>query len=226
LASGFKSSQNSSANSLRRTLMSQFFYIHPDNPQARLVKQTCELINAGEVVVYPTDSGYAIGCQMENKKALDQICRIRDIGKDHNFTLMCRDMSELSVYARVDNTAFRQIKNNTPGPYTFILKATKEVPKRLQNPKRKTIGIRVPDNAIALAILEELGEPLMSTTLILPNAEMAESDPEDIRDKLEKLVGLIIHGGYLGEQPTTVIDMSEGETTVIRRGSGDPSPFE
>ena len=206
--------------------MSQFFYIHPDNPQARLVKQTCELINAGEVVVYPTDSGYAIGCQMENKKALDQICRIRDIGKDHNFTLMCRDMSELSVYARVDNTAFRQIKNNTPGPYTFILKATKEVPKRLQNPKRKTIGIRVPDNAIALAILEELGEPLMSTTLILPNAEMAESDPEDIRDKLEKLVGLIIHGGYLGEQPTTVIDMSEGETTVIRRGSGDPSPFE
>jgi tRNA threonylcarbamoyl adenosine modification protein (Sua5/YciO/YrdC/YwlC family) len=226
LASGFKSSQNSSANSLRRTLMSQFFYIHPDNPQARLVKQTCELINAGEVVVYPTDSGYAIGCQMENKKALEQICRIRDIGKDHNFTLMCRDMSELSVYARVDNTAFRQIKNNTPGPYTFILKATKEVPKRLQNPKRKTIGIRVPDNAIALAILEELGEPLMSTTLILPNAEMAESDPEDIRDKLEKLVGLIIHGGYLGEQPTTVIDMSEGETTVIRRGSGDPSPFE
>ncbi|GBL05483.1 L-threonylcarbamoyladenylate synthase [Glaciecola sp. KUL10] len=206
--------------------MSQFFYIHPDNPQARLVKQTCELINAGEVVVYPTDSGYAIGCQMENKKALDQICRIRDIGKDHNFTLMCRDMSELSVYARVDNTAFRQIKNNTPGPYTFILKATKEVPKRLQNPKRKTIGIRVPDNAIALAILEELGEPLMSTTLILPNAEMAESDPEDIRDKLEKLVGLIIHGGYLGEQPTTVIDMSEGETTVIRHGSGDPSPFE
>ena len=206
--------------------MSQFFYIHPDNPQARLVKQTCELINAGEVVVYPTDSGYAIGCQMENKKALEQICRIRDIGKDHNFTLMCRDMSELSVYARVDNTAFRQIKNNTPGPYTFILKATKEVPKRLQNPKRKTIGIRVPDNAIALAILEELGEPLMSTTLILPNAEMAESDPEDIRDKLEKLVGLIIHGGYLGEQPTTVIDMSEGDTTVIRRGSGDPSPFE
>jgi tRNA threonylcarbamoyl adenosine modification protein (Sua5/YciO/YrdC/YwlC family) len=163
---------------------------------------------------------------MENKKALEQICRIRDIGKDHNFTLMCRDMSELSVYARVDNTAFRQIKNNTPGPYTFILKATKEVPKRLQNPKRKTIGIRVPDNAIALAILEELGEPLMSTTLILPNAEMAESDPEDIRDKLEKLVGLIIHGGYLGEQPTTVIDMSEGDTTVIRRGSGDPSPFE
>lgn len=206
--------------------MSQFFYIHPDNPQARLVRQTCELINQGEVVVYPTDSGYAIGCQMENKKAMEQICRIRDIDKDHNFTLMCRDMSELSVYARVNNVAFRQIKNNTPGPYTFILKATKEVPKRLQNPKRKTIGIRVPDNAIALAILEELGEPLMSTTLILPNENMAETDPDEIRDKLEKRVGLIIHGGYLGEQPTTVIDMSEGETTIIRYGSGDPTPFE
>lgn len=206
--------------------MSQFFYIHPDNPQARLIKQTCELIRQGEVVVYPTDSGYAIGCQMENKNALEQICQIRAIPKQHNFTLMCRDMSELSIYARVDNTAFRQIKNNTPGPYTFILKATKEVPKRLQNPKRKTIGIRVPDNAIALAILEELGEPLMSTTLILPNAEAAESDPDEIRDKLEKRLGLIIHGGYLGEQATTVIDMSEGESTIIRYGSGDPSPFE
>lgn len=206
--------------------MSQFFYIHPDTPQTRLIKQTCELINQGQVVVYPTDSGYAIGCQMENKKALDQICQIRDIPKNHNFTLMCRDMSELSIYARVDNTAFRQIKNNTPGPYTFILKATKEVPKRLQNPKRKTIGIRVPDNAIALAILEELGEPLMSTTLILPNAEIAESDPDEIRDKLERRVGLIIHGGYLSEQATTVVDMSEGETTIIRYGSGDPAPFE
>lgn len=206
--------------------MSQFFYIHPDNPQTRLIKQTCELINQGEVIVYPTDSGYAIGCQMENKKALEQICQIRDIAKDHNFTLMCRDMSELSIYARVDNTAFRQIKNNTPGPYTFILKATKEVPKRLQNPKRKTIGIRVPDNAIALAILEELKEPLMSTTLILPNEQVAESDPDEIRDKLEKRVGLIIHGGYLGEQPTTVIDMSEGETEIIRVGSGDTLPFE
>jgi tRNA threonylcarbamoyl adenosine modification protein (Sua5/YciO/YrdC/YwlC family) len=206
--------------------MSQFFYIHPDNPQARLVRQACELIKQGEVVVYPTDSGYAIGCQMENKQAMEQICRIRDIDKDHNFTLVCRDMSELSVYARVNNTAFRQIKNNTPGPYTFILKATKEVPKRLQNPKRKTIGIRVPNNPIALAILEELGEPLMSTTLILPNEVVAESDPDEIREKLEKRVGLIIHGGFLGEHPTTVIDMSEGETTIIRYGSGDPTPFE
>ncbi|GLR69428.1 L-threonylcarbamoyladenylate synthase [Agaribacter marinus] len=206
--------------------MSQFFYIHPDNPQTRLVKQTCELVQKGEVIVYPTDSGYAIGCQMENKKALEQICRIRNIGKDHNFTLMCKDMSELSEYARVDNTAFRQIKNNTPGPYTFILRATKEVPKRLQNPKRKTIGIRVPENNIALAILEELREPLMSTTLILPGEDVAESDPDEIRDKLERQVGLIIHGGYLGEQPTTVIDMSDGESVIIREGSGDTAPFE
>ncbi len=205
--------------------MSQFFYIHPDNPQARLIKQACELIHNGQVVVYPTDSGYSIGCHMDDKSALEQICRIRQIGKDHNFTLMCRDMSELSEYAQVDNAAFRMIKNNTPGPYTFILKATKEVPKRLQNPKRRTIGIRVPDNAIALALLEELGEPLMSTTLILPNAIVAESDPDEIRDKLEKQVGLIIHGGFLGEQPTTVIDLSDSEPRIIREGSGDVSPF-
>lgn len=202
--------------------MSQFFYIHPDNPQARLVRQTCELIRQGEVVVYPTDSGYSLGCQLENKSALEQICRIRQIGKDHNFTLMCRDMSELSLYARVDNQAFRLIKNNTPGPFTFILKATKDVPKRVQNPKKKTIGIRVPDNNIALAILEELGEPLMSTTLILPGSDMAEFDPDEIRDKLERQVGVIIHGGYLGEQPTTVVDMSEDDYHIIRVGNGDP----
>ena len=205
--------------------MSQFFYIHPDNPQARLIKQAVELIKQGEVVVYPTDSGYSIGCQMDNKSALEQVCRIRDLDKTHNFTLMCRDVSELSDYARVDNVAFRILKNNTPGPYTFVFKATKEVPKRLQNPKRKTIGIRVPDNPIALAILEELGEPMMSTTLILPGETTAESDPEAIREQLERRVGLIIHGGYLGEHPTTVIDLSEGEVVILREGSGDISPF-
>lgn len=202
--------------------MSQFFYVHPDNPQARLIRQTCELIRQGEVIVYPTDSGYSLGCQLDNKNALEQICRIRDIGKDHNFTLMCRDVSELSNYARVDNQAFRVIKNNTPGPFTFILKATKDVPKRVQNPKKKTIGIRVPDNNIALAILEELGEPLMSTTLILPGSDMAEFDPDEIREKLERQVGAIVHGGYLGEQPTTVVDMSEEDYRIIRTGSGDP----
>lgn len=205
--------------------MSQFFYVHPDNPQSRLIKQAAELIRQGEVVVYPTDSGYAIGCQMDDKRALDQLCRIRQIANEHNFSLMCRDMSELSVYAKVDNVAFRMLKNNTPGPYTFVLKATREVPKRLQNPKRRTIGIRVPDNIIALALLEELNEPLMSTSLILPGQSLAESDPDEIRDKLEKQVGLIIHGGYLGEQPTTVIDLSEGEPVVVREGSGDVKPF-
>lgn len=206
--------------------MSQFFYIHPDNPQQRLLRQACEIIHKGGVVVYPTDSGYAIGCHMDDKGALDRLCRIRDIAKEHKFTLMCQDMSELSKYAKVDNQAFRQIKNNTPGPYTFVLKATREVPNRLQNPKRKTIGIRVPDNAIALGLLAELGEPLMSTSLILPGNTMAESDPDEIRDKLEKQVDLIIHGGYLGEHLTTVIDMSEGYAEVIREGSGDPSIFE
>lgn len=205
--------------------MSQFFTIHPETPQPRLIKQACELIRQGEVVVYPTDSGYAIGCQMEDKKALEQICRIRNIGKDHNFTLMCRDMSELSKYAKVDNVAFRQIKNNTPGPYTFVLKATREVPRRLQNPKRKTIGIRVPDNQIALKLLEALDEPIMSTSLILPGNIMAESDPDDIRDRLEKQVGLIIDGGALGEHPTTVVDLSEGEPVVLREGSGDVEQF-
>ena len=205
--------------------MSQFFYIHPENPQQRLLNQAVELIRQGEVVVYPTDSGYAIGCQMEDKKALERLCQIRQIEQDHNVTLMCRDMSELSFYAKVDNTAFRQIKNNTPGPYTFIFKATREVPRRLQNPKRKTIGIRVPDNVIALKLLETLNEPLMSTSLILPGKQMAESDPDEIRDRLEKQVGLIIHGGYLGEDPTTIVDFSEGNAEVIREGSGDPSPF-
>ncbi|MEG3767373.1 L-threonylcarbamoyladenylate synthase [Alteromonas sp. 14N.309.X.WAT.G.H12] len=205
--------------------MSQFFYIHPDNPQQRLLNQAVELIRKGEVIVYPTDSGYAIGCQMEDKRALERLCQIRRIEKDHNFTLVCRDMSELSIYAKVDNTAFRQVKNNTPGPYTFVFKATREVPRRLQNPKRKTIGIRVPDNIIALKLLETLNEPLMSTSLILPGNTMAESDPDAIRDKLEKHVGLIIHGGFLVEQPTTVVDFSDGEAVILREGSGDPAPF-
>lgn len=206
--------------------MSQFFYIHPDNPQRRLLKQACELIREGEVIVYPTDSGYAIGCQMSDKNALDKIIRIRNLDQRHNFTLVCRDMSELSVYSKVDNSSFRQIKNNTPGPYTFILKATKEVPRRVQNAKRKTIGIRVPDNMIALQLLDELNAPLLSTTLILPGEDSAESDPDAIAEKIGNQVGAIIHGGYLGEQPTTVIDMSEGDAVILREGGGDPTPFQ
>ncbi len=206
--------------------MSQFFYVHPDNPQGRLMKQAAEIIRKGGVIVYPTDSGYALGCHIGDKKALDKICRIRDIDKDHNFTLVCKDLSELSEYTRVDNSAFRLLKNNTPGPYTFIFKASKEVPKRLLNPKKRTIGIRVPDNAIVHGLLEALDEPIMSTTLIMPGQQMAEYDPENIRDMLEHQVDLIINGGHLGEHPTTVIDFSEGDAVIIRVGEGDPSPFE
>lgn len=206
--------------------MSQFFYVHPDNPQQRLLDQAINIIKKGGVVIYPTDSGYALGCQLDNKQALERICQIRQLDKQHNFTLMCRDQSELATYAKVDNQAFRALRNNTPGPYTFLFRATKEVPKRLQNPKRKTIGMRIPDNVIALALLERLGEPLMSTSLILPGQDMMESDPEMIRESLEHQVDLIIHGGYLGEKPTTVVDMTEDHFEVVRVGSGDPSPFQ
>ena len=205
--------------------MSQFFYIHPDNPQGRLIKQAANLIHQGAVVVYPTESGYALGCHIGDKAALERICRIRALEKSHNFTLVCSDLSQLSEYARVENSAFRLMKNNTPGPYTFIFKGTKEVPKRLLNPKKKTIGIRIPENPIAQALLSELGEPIMSTTLIMPGEEYAEYDPEHIRDILEHQVDLIIHGGYLGEKPTTVIDFSEGDGEILRVGQGDPAPF-
>lgn len=205
--------------------MSQFFYVHPDNPQARLISQAVAILRDGGVIIYPTDSGYALGCHTGDKAALERICKIRKLDKEHNFTLLCRDLSELSSYARVDNSAYRALKNNTPGPYTFIFKGTKEVPRRLMNPKRKTIGIRVPDNAIALALLEALGEPMMSTSLILPGNEGTEFDPEEIRDQLENQVDLIINGGYLGEQATTVIDYSEGDAVLLRQGAGDASSF-
>lgn len=205
--------------------MSQFFYIHQDNPQARLISHTVDVLRKGSVIVYPTDSGYALGCMLEDKHSMERICRIRQLDSNHNFTLMCRDLSELSTYAHVDNAAFRLIKNNTPGNYTFILKATKEVPRRLMSEKRKTIGLRVPSNPIALALLAELNEPMMSTTLMLPGNDFAESDPEEIRDTLSKHVDLIINGGYLGQQPTTVIDLTEETPVVVREGAGDPTPF-
>lgn len=206
--------------------MSQFFVVHPVNPQTRLISQAVGILRQGGVIVYPTDSGYALGCMMGDKSALEKICRIRQLENEHNFTLLCNDLSELSVYAKIDNTAFRLIKNNTPGAYTFILKATKEVPRRLMNEKKKTIGIRVPTNNIAQALLTELGEPLMSSTLILPGQVLAEADPEEFRGQLEKVVDLIIDGGTQGAQPTTVIDFSDDEPKVVRFGAGDPTPFE
>ncbi|WP_028117625.1 L-threonylcarbamoyladenylate synthase [Ferrimonas senticii] len=206
--------------------MSQFFQVHPDNPQPRLISQAVALLRQGGVVVFPTDSGYALACPLGDKKALERICRIRQLNDDHNFSLICRDHSELAHYARVDNLAFRLLRNNTPGAYTFIFKGTKEVPRRLLNPKRKTIGIRIPDNNIAKALLEAMGEPLMSTSLILPGEQDSEADPYEIRERLEHAVDLIIDGGYLPSQPTTVVDLSDGDAQIVRVGCGDPSPFE
>lgn len=204
--------------------MSQFFYIHPDNPQTRLIHQAVEIIKKGGVIVYPTDSGYALGCAIGEKAAMDRIVAIRQLPENHNFTLVCHDLSEISLYAMVSNQSYRLIKNNTPNPYTFILPATKELPRRLMT-KRKTIGIRVPDNAIALALLEALGEPILSCSLMLPHTEVTESDPYEIRDYLEKRVELIIHGGYLGQQPTTVVDLTDETPVIIRKGAGDLTPF-
>jgi tRNA threonylcarbamoyl adenosine modification protein (Sua5/YciO/YrdC/YwlC family) len=206
--------------------MSQFFYVHPETPQVRLMKQAVEIIKKGGVIIYPTDSGYALGCLMDNKRGLERICQIRSLDKKHNFTLVCRDLSEIANFARVDNQAYRALKSNTPGAYTFIFKSTKELPKRLMNPTKRTIGIRIPDNAIALALLEELGEPLMTTSLILPGKNSTEFDPEEIRDQLENQVDLILNGGYLGEAPTTVIDFSDDEVVITREGAGDLTPFQ
>lgn len=206
--------------------MSQFFYIHPENPQPRLINQAVDILKKGGVIVYPTDSGYALGCLMNDKRAIDRIVDIRHLPENHNFTLVCSDLSELSHYAKVDNVAYRLLKNNTPGAYTFILTATKELPRRVMTSKRKTIGIRVPDNAIALALLKTLGEPILSCSLMLPNEDiLTYSDPEEIRDRLEKQVDLIIHGGNLGQTPTTVIDLTEDTPVVLREGSGSVKPF-
>ncbi len=205
--------------------MSQFFQIHPDNPQPRLIDQAVEIIRKGGVIAYPTDSGYALGCHLGDKHAQERIRRIREVDDKHNFTLVCRDLSELATYAKVDNTAYRLIKSLTPGPYTFILAATREVPRRLQNPKRKTIGLRVPDNRIAQALLETLGEPLMSSTLILPGDDLPLTDPYDIRDTLEHSLDLVIDGGYCGFEPTTVVDLTGDAPVVLREGLGDVSVF-
>ena len=206
--------------------MSQFFYIHPENPQARLINQAVEILQKGGVIVYPTDSGYALGCMMGDKHAMDRIVAIRKLPEGHNFTLICSDLSELSTYATVSNAAYRLIKNNTPGRYTFILTATKELPRRLMTSKRKTIGLRVPDNKIALDLLSALGEPILSCSLMLPSEEhTTQSDPEEIRDRLEHQVDLIIHGGYLGQEPTTVVDLTEESPVILREGSGSTAPF-
>jgi tRNA threonylcarbamoyl adenosine modification protein (Sua5/YciO/YrdC/YwlC family) len=206
--------------------MSQFFALHPDNPQARLIRHAVDIIRDGGVAVVPTDSTYAIVCHLDDKGAVERIQRIRQLDKKHNFTLLCRDLSEIATYARVDNAAYRLLKAHTPGAYTFLLRATAEVPRRLQHPKRKTIGIRVPDNAILQALLIEHGQPLMSTSLILPGRELPEIDAEDIRDKLEHQVDLIIDGGHCGLEPTTVVDLTEAAAKIIRQGRGSSEGLE
>lgn len=205
--------------------MSQFFHIHPENPQQRLIKTAVEMIRGGAVVAYPTDSAYALGCHLEDKKALERIRRIRRVDDKHNFTLMCRDLSEIAIYAKVDNASYRILNHYTPGAYTFILEATREVPRRLMHPKRRTIGIRIPDNAVTLALLAELDEPLMSTTLILPGAMVPIIDAEDIREQLEHQVDLVIDGGLCSIEPTSVVDMTSDVPKVIREGRGDTAPF-
>ena len=205
--------------------MSQFFQIHPDNPQARLVKQAVDIIRSGGVVVYPTDSAYALGCHIGDKRAVDKIRRIRQLDDKHNFTLVCRDLSEIATFAKVDNVNYRLLKATTPGPYTFILRATAEVPRRLLQQKRKTIGLRVPENAIARALLDELNEPLMSVTLIMPNDSDPLIDPYEIRALLEHEVDLIIDGVYCGLEMTTVIDLADEIPSLVRQGKGDLAPF-
>ncbi len=200
--------------------------IHPETPQERNIKKAVEMIRAGGCAVLPTDSGYALVCTLENKDARERILSIRNIDRYHNFTLLCADLSELSLYARVDNAVFRLLKNNTPGPYTFILKATKEVPRKLMNERRKTIGLRVPGNPIMQALLQELGEPLMSVSLILPGRDVAESDPYEIDQEIGNRVDLLVDGGNLAETPTTVVGFTEdGTPDIMREGAGDPTPF-
>lgn len=205
--------------------MGQFFAIHPDNPQSRLLRQAAAVIEDGGVIVYPTDSGYALGCQLGNKAALERIRRLRHLDKNHNMTLVCRDLSQLGTYAKVSNAIFRLLKAFTPGSYTFILNATHEVPRLMLHPKRKTLGLRVPENTIALSLLECFEAPLMSTTLILPGATAPLSEPESIKDILGNQIDLIIDGGNCGHEPTTVIDLTGDYPVVVRVGKGDPEPF-
>jgi len=205
--------------------MAQRFELHAQDPQPRLVKQAVYRLKEGALAVYPTDSCYAFGFTLDNQRAARDMARIRQTDKDHNFTLVCRDLSEISAYARVENSTYRLLKAHTPGAYTFILHATHDVPRKVQNPKRKTIGIRVPDHPVTKAILDELGEPIMSSTLILPDAELPLNDPEEICDRLDKSVDVIITSGGCGIVPTTVVDLTGPVPVLLRDGKGDATGF-
>lgn len=200
--------------------MTHYLEIHSENPQFRLIHHAIEVIRGGGIIVYPTDSAYALACNLDDKQALDRIRQIRRLDENHNFTLVCKDLKQVSSFSKINNDAFRLIKSLTPDAFTFILEATKEVPRRLQNPKKKTIGICIPKNVIAQALLEEFGEPLMTTTLILPPDTEALSDPYDIRERLDDLVDLIIDAGEIEYQPTTIIDCTGSTCEIIRQGKG------
>lgn len=203
--------------------MTQVFEIHPVNPQKRLIQSAALIVRDGGVVVYPTDSCYALGCHIGDKTALERIQKIRALDKKHNLTLLCRDLSEIGTYAKVHNSSFRLMKSATPGPYTFLLVATRDVPSRLQHPKRKTIGVRIPDHQIILDLLEELGEPMLSTSLILPGNSLPMTDPVEIEEKLGEQIDLVIDGGACGLEATTVVDMADGQAMIVREGRGDIS---
>jgi tRNA threonylcarbamoyl adenosine modification protein (Sua5/YciO/YrdC/YwlC family) len=206
--------------------MSQVLTIHPVNPQQRLIRMVADCIRGGGVVVYPTDSAYALGCAVGNKSGMERIARIRQIDNKHNFTLVCRDLSEIATYARVDNSCYRLLKAHTPAAYTFILRATAEVPRLLQHPKRKTIGIRVPEHPVVAALLAELDTPIVSSSLLMPGESEPLFDLEDIVKKLQHHVDLIVDSGFCGLTATTVVDLEDGVPKVIREGKGDPSPFQ
>ncbi|HET6493611.1 MAG TPA: L-threonylcarbamoyladenylate synthase [Burkholderiales bacterium] len=205
--------------------MAQFFSIHPDNPQPRLIRQAAEIVRNGGIIVYPTDSFYALGCRLGDKTAVERLRAIRQVRPGHHFSLVCRDLAEIAVYARVDNQQFRLLKATTPGSYTFILEATREVPRRLQHPRRKTIGLRVPDHKLVRALLAELGEPLLSSTLLLPGEEEPLNDAYEIRQRLEHQVDLVIDGGPCGIEPTTVVNLIGEMPAVTRPGKGSVAPF-
>lgn len=205
--------------------MAQFFVIHPENPQLRLIRQAADIIRAGGVIVYPTDSCYALGCQLGDRDAMMRIRAIRKVDEKHHFTLVCRDLAEISRYARVDNRQYRLLKANTPGSYTFILQASREVPRRLQHPRRNTIGLRIPDHPVVSTLLDELGEPLLSSTLMLPEDDLPLNDAEDIRERLEHHVELVVDGGPCGLEMTTVIDLTDAVPELVRQGKGDSKPF-
>jgi tRNA threonylcarbamoyl adenosine modification protein (Sua5/YciO/YrdC/YwlC family) len=205
--------------------MTQYFEIHPENPQPRLLRQAAQIIQSGGIAAAPTDSAYALVCRLDDKNAVEKLRRIRGIDEKHHLTLLVRDLSEISIYARVDNRRYRLLKAVTPGPYTVILDATHEVPRRLSHPSRKTIGLRVPENAILLALLEELGEPLIGTTLQLPGDDHMLSDPEEVRERIGKQLDLIIDGGAGTLEATTVVDLTGDEPVLLRQGRGDPAAF-